>query len=257
MKIRQPWLIKSVAFAAAWVIRLWMGTLRYRYHPIGPNLDPGQPGFDGRYVYAFWHENILMPAYLYNGLDVWALVSQHADGELFAELCRHLRIRTVRGSSTRGGVQAVRNMLRIGRTGGLALTPDGPRGPRRQVQLGLIYLAAKTGLPIVPLGMAYQRAWRLHSWDRFAVPHPWTRGICVSLSPITVPAEADKDQMEEYRSLIEQAMLHATELAERLASAGAGGRASEVGADNVVTVSSQAPNARPANPGDCSCSRPR
>ncbi len=220
MKLRQPWLIKALAFAAAWMIRFWMGTLRFRYRPIGPNVDPRQPDFQGHYLYAFWHENILLPAYLYGRPDIWVLISQHADGQLIAEVCRHLRFRTVRGSSTRGGVEAVRHMLRAGRQGHLAVTPDGPRGPRRQVQPGLVYLAARTGLPIVPIGIGFQRAWRMQSWDRFAVPHPWTLGMCVTLPPISVPAEADKDQLESYRRRVEEALVQATALAERWAGDG-------------------------------------
>src|SRR5947209_11259838 len=107
MKIRHPFLIKALGFAAAWTVRLWIGTVRYRYRPLGPNMDPNQPSFKGRYIYAFWHENLIMPAYQYGRPDIWVLISQHADGQLIAETCRHLRFKAVRGSTTRGSVEAI------------------------------------------------------------------------------------------------------------------------------------------------------
>jgi lysophospholipid acyltransferase (LPLAT)-like uncharacterized protein len=216
MKIRHPLLIQAVGFAVAWVVRLWIGTLRYRYRPMGANLDPNQPGFRGRYLYAFWHENILVPAYHYGRRDIHVLISEHADGQMIAEACRHLGFRVVRGSATRGGARAIRQMYRRSRSAHLAITPDGPRGPRRQVQLGVVYLAALTGLPIVPFGIAFERAWRMQSWDRFAVPYPYSAAVCVTAEPIRVPEDVRKDQLEQYRLLVQNAMDAASEAAERI-----------------------------------------
>lgn len=216
MKIRHPVLIKALGFAIGWVVRLWIGTLRYRYRPLGANLDPNRPNFQGRYLYAFWHENILVPAYHYGRRDIHVLISEHADGQLIAEACRHLGFRVVRGSATRGGARAVRQMVRRSRTAHLAITPDGPRGPRRQVQPGVVYLAAVTGLPIVPFGIAFERAWRMSSWDRFALPRPWSAAVCVTAEPIRVPENIRKDQLEEYRLLVQRAMDTAGAAAERL-----------------------------------------
>jgi lysophospholipid acyltransferase (LPLAT)-like uncharacterized protein len=215
MKLRHPTLIKLFAFLAAWLVRWWIGTLRYRYRSFGPEIRPTAPGLRGRYIYAFWHESLLLVAGHYARRDVYVLISHHADGQLIAEVCHHLGFSLIRGSTTRGGVEAVRQMLRAGRKAHLAVTPDGPRGPRRRVQPGLVYLAARTGLPIVAAGIAYRRPWRLRSWDRFAVPKPWSTGICLTLAPITVPTNADNDQIEDYRQRLEEAMLWATDLAER------------------------------------------
>src|SRR5262249_2906370 len=96
-------------------------------------------------------------------------------------------------------------------------TPDGPRGPRRRVKPGLVFLAAKTGLPIVPVGFAFHRAWRLRSWDRFALPLPWSAVECVTTDPVVVPEDADKGRLEEYQLRVEQALNLATEVAERRA----------------------------------------
>ncbi len=218
MKIRRPWLIKAAGFGIAWLVRLWVGSLRYRYRPRGPNLDPHRPQLQGRYLYVFWHENLLLPAYHYGRRDIHVLISQHADGRLIAEACRHLGFRTVAGSTTRDSVRAVRQMLRAGRCGHLAITPDGPRGPRRHVQAGVVYLAARTGLPIVPVGIAYEHAWRMRSWDRFALPRPGSAAWCITAEPISVAADAGKEALEEYRRRVEEALEEVTRTAEERAA---------------------------------------
>jgi lysophospholipid acyltransferase (LPLAT)-like uncharacterized protein len=218
MKIRKPWLIKATAFSAAWAIRLWIGTLRFRYRPLGRTFEPWDLRPEERYLYAFWHENMLMPAEHYARNDLGILISQHADGQLIAEVCRHLRFRIVRGSTARDGVRAVRQLMRMGRGFHLAITPDGPRGPRRQVQAGIVYLAAKTGLPIVPFGFAFDRPWRARSWDQFALPRPWSLATCVTDDCIVVPPDATREQMEDYRRQVEDMMRRVTEAAERLAN---------------------------------------
>lgn len=220
MKIRHPLVLKALGCAGAWAVRGWVGTLRYRYVPLGDDVTPWSVRTGQRFLYAFWHENMLLPVYQFSRHDVAVLVSQHADGQLIAEICRHFRLRTVRGSTTRGGVEAVRQMLKSGRKTHLVITPDGPRGPRRRVQSGLVYLAARTGLPVVPTGVGYENPWRLRSWDRFALPRPWTRGVCVTGEPIFIPPHAGRGELEAYRVQVEQALLAATELAERVAATG-------------------------------------
>jgi len=218
MKIRHPSLLKGIAFAGASAMRLWMSSLRYRMHWCGPNLDPTRPGLEGRYIYTFWHEYLLLPILRYGRADIWALIGQHADGEVLADLCRYLRIRTIRGSTTRGGVQAIRKLVRASRKGHLAITPDGPRGPRRRVKPGLVYLAAQTGLPIVPAGIGYRRPWRLHSWDKFALPRPWSLATCVVAEPILVPPDAGEGELERYRLHVEESLHWTTEAAEQWAA---------------------------------------
>jgi lysophospholipid acyltransferase (LPLAT)-like uncharacterized protein len=219
MKIRNPFLAKVLGFGLAWALRLWIGSLRYRYRPLGPDVDPSRNA-EGRYIFAIWHENLLQPMYRYCGLGICVLISRHADGQLLTEICRHLDIRLVRGSTTRGSVVAVRQLLRIGRDSSLAVTPDGPRGPRRRVQLGLVYLASQTGMAIVPVGFGFRRPWRCRSWDRFVLPRPLSRSTCVTAAPITVPADAKRADLESYRVRVEEALQTATKVAERWAETG-------------------------------------
>jgi len=139
---------------------------------------------------------------------------------VIAEAIRHLGFRVVSGSSTRGGVEAMRRMLELSKNAHVAITPDGPRGPRRRVQPGMIHLAARTGLPIVIGAFGYDRPWRMRSWDRFALPRPWSLSTCVLTPPISVPANADREQLEEYRQLVEDTFVWISTVAERWAEEG-------------------------------------
>lgn len=224
MKIRNPWLIKVLGLVVAVMIRMWIGTLRFRYRPVdGRDRHPHRVPPEERYIYAFWHETILLPAFHYGRPDCYALISQHADGQLIAEACRHLGFRTVRGSTRRGGIEATRELLRVGKKGNhVGVTPDGPRGPRRQVQPGIIYLASRTGLPIIPVGVGFRRPWRMRSWDRFALPRPWSDAALVTGEPISVPPDLDREAIERYRQLLEQALHEVTATAECWAEHGRG-----------------------------------
>jgi len=139
-------------------------------------------------VYALWHEQILPLAMLHRGSGAMALVSRHRDGEILARILLGLGYRVARGSSTRGGAAGLARMIRTGRAGHpLAVTPDGPRGPRRRCKPGVILAAAETGRPVVPLAAAATRARRLPSWDRFLVPAPFSRIVVCEESPLRVP----------------------------------------------------------------------
>jgi lysophospholipid acyltransferase (LPLAT)-like uncharacterized protein len=231
MKLRLPWLIKLAALLITCLIRVWMGTIRYRMAQWDMDSHPT----DARrraVIYAIWHDSMLFPSMFKGRCHV--LVSQHSDGEIVARVCRHLGFRTVRGSTRRGGAQALLQLLKISANSHFLVTPDGPRGPRRQVQLGLIFLAAHTGLPIVPCGVAFDRAWYAPSWDRFAVPRPWSSVFGVVGQAIPVPARLSRKKLEEYRDLVEQRMLEATAAAERWAAALP---AQEVGAETTSRLS--------------------
>ena len=204
----------------AWMIRLWMATLRYRYEPIGPPTLPASLEGSERYIYVFWHENMLFPAYQCRGPVISVLVSRHADGQLIGEILRSLGVGVIRGSTNRGSIMAVRRMLHACQRAHLVITPDGPRGPRRSVQAGVIYVAAKTGLPIVTVGIGFQNPWRLHSWDQFVMPKPWRRVTMVTSQPIVIPPNLDKSSLESYRRLVEDTLHDVSERAECSAEPG-------------------------------------
>jgi lysophospholipid acyltransferase (LPLAT)-like uncharacterized protein len=198
-----------------------MNTLPFRMRFLGPtDVSPHHTSAGQRYIYAFWHENLLLPAFAFHRPDIAVLLSQSADGEMIAEVLRHLRMLAIRGSTTRGGVEAVRQILRRLRQLHLAITPDGPRGPRRRVKPGIAFLAARTGMPIVVGGFGYRRPWRLRSWDRFVIPRPWTPSTCVVAPPILVPPAAGKEDLERARQGIEATLHAVTDLAQLWADTG-------------------------------------
>ena len=147
-------------------------------------------------MYATWHEYVFIPTWLFSRPDTAWLIGQHADGEISAQISRRLGASVVRGSSTRGGTAALLRMLRQpDATPALRHHRGRPRGPRRQVP-------ARGRLPGQPDGAAdrlhragvRERCWRAKSWDRFAVPLPFSRVRCVSLHPVRVPPGIGTDR---------------------------------------------------------------
>jgi lysophospholipid acyltransferase (LPLAT)-like uncharacterized protein len=212
-------LIRAAAGGIALVLRAWMATVRCHVAAADGQTHPVDPRRQ-RFIYAFWHESVLALTKVKTNVKV--LISQSRDGELIAQVCRYLGIGVVRGSSTRGGAAALLELLRTNE-GHLAITPDGPRGPRRRVQGGLVFLAARTGLPILPVGVGFVRAWRARSWDRTAVPCPFSSVAAVIGPPLLVPAQIKESHLkesewEEHRLWVESAMLAATAAAEHWAS---------------------------------------
>lgn len=215
MRIRQPWMIRAASGTGAAALRLLLSTLSYRYVAADGAEHPADPDQE-RFLYLFWHESLLAPARRPARVNV--LISYHTDGEIITQICRKLGIGVVRGSTKRRGGQALLELLRCSRDAHLAITPDGPRGPRRRVQAGAIFVASHTGLPIVPLGVGFSRAWRAGSWDRFAVPLPFSRLYGFIGRPIHIPPALDRDGLEHYRRIVEEALLAATAKAEAWAA---------------------------------------
>jgi lysophospholipid acyltransferase (LPLAT)-like uncharacterized protein len=171
-------------------------------------------------IYSVWHGQILMIPWLNARLRRTAgarparvLTSRSADGELVARYVRHFGIDAVRGSSSRGGMTALRALVAALRAGeDVAVVPDGPRGPNRRAQPGVVVLAALSGAPIVPLGFAVRPAWQLSTWDAFLVPVPFARAVALIGAPLVIGRDADR-----VRALaeVERAMGALTAAAER------------------------------------------
>jgi hypothetical protein len=204
MKLVQPWTVGPIALLASGVIRWWLGSTRFHYVVDDPAADPRHAPVRG--IYLFWHETMLFPAYTHGRHGFAVLVSRHRDGELIARILKMLGFSVVRGSTTRQGLSALRGLMRSGKGCHLAITPDGPQGPRRIVQQGAIYLASRTGMPIWPTGFAFRHCWRVGSWDRMALPKPGTAGVCVVGTPIYLPADLSMEQIEVERQRVQGAM---------------------------------------------------
>ena len=121
------------------------------------------------------------------------MISASRDGELISRVAGFFGYVPIRGSSSRGGKEAAQEMvaaLQAGRR--CAITPDGPRGPRRELKMGVVQLAKMTGSPVVPFGFAVERGWRLRSWDQFIVPKPFSKAVFVYGEPILVSTQNDE-----------------------------------------------------------------
>ncbi|MBL9077562.1 MAG: lysophospholipid acyltransferase family protein [Planctomycetes bacterium] len=175
----------------------------------------GDAGFaqlrgQGPWLVATWHGRMLclMPLrwHARRGLDV--LVSPSDDGGLAAIALARFGYRVIRGSMSRGGARALRTMTGALQAGSrLVVTPDGPRGPRHTVNSGLVWLARATGAPVLPLGVAVDRAWRLRSWDRCTIPKPFARLVVFHGEPIVVAADADDAELERTGARVRTALL--------------------------------------------------
>lgn len=221
MKLRNRRLLAAAGWAATRTAKALFHTLRFRYQPRGPSLAPADLPAGERIIYCIWHENLLLPTLYFGRPDIAVLISQHRDGQLLGSLIQSLGMGMVTGSTTRGGVEAVRKLVDENAPfRHLAVTPDGPRGPRRVVQQGLVYVASRTGMKVACVGVGYRRPWRLGSWDTFAIPRPFTRARCVTADPIAVPAGLKAAQLEPYRLRIQDEMDHLNALAEGWAEGG-------------------------------------
>ena len=128
------------------------------------------------HVFLLWHEALLPLLWHHRHQGVAIVVSEARDGQYLADLATSLGYRTVRGSSSRGGARALLGAVReLHAAGAVAFTPDGPRGPRRELKPGGVAAAQRGGAVIVPIHAKADRAWRLHSWDRFMIPKPLAR----------------------------------------------------------------------------------
>jgi hypothetical protein len=142
------------------------------------------------------------------GKGLAALISASKDGAFLAAILERFRVQPVRGSSSRRGPQALLELTSWAERGyDLAITPDGPRGPRYVVQEGVMSLAQLTGLPIVPFGFYAHRKIQLKSWDRFQIPLPFSRCDLGLGKPVFVPREATNAQREEIRKQLEQTLI--------------------------------------------------
>ena len=208
-------LLQIVPRIYVWVLRLFSLTIRKEYlHEEYPKEFWNQ----GRYIiFPFWHQRLLMMPFLRYSGRVGMMISQHRDGEFIARAVNQFGVNPVRGSTTRGGLSALRGMIRLFRTGAnLAITPDGPQGPKHVVQIGVIELARQTGAPILPVTYSASRKKVLGSWDNFIVPLPFSKVAYLWGEPLFVPRDADKDRMEECRRLLQERMRQITEEADRM-----------------------------------------
>jgi len=195
------------------IYRGWARTLRLRiedpHHVVG--FVRQQP-----VIFAIWHNRLLMLPRVFDPSfptrQSYGLISASRDGDLIANWIERSGYGTIRGSSSRKGVIAMRQLLdTLAADGNVLFTPDGPRGPVYQVSQGVIFLAQKSGAPILPIHMEYSSCWRLKSWDRFVVPRPFATLRAIFGQPIQVPPLENAGQFEAEQLRLQNAMMSLVE----------------------------------------------
>lgn len=194
--------LRTVPWLAAWLMRCLFRLLRVVH------VDRAYPercwARGERIIIAFWHGRLLMMPFAYPGTPSALLISQHRDGEYLSRIATRFGFEVVRGSATRGGMRAVKQMIRAIRERlNLVIAPDGPKGPRAKVKSGVIEMARLTGAPIVPVSFSASRRRLLKSWDAFLVPVPFSRAVYIWGEPMYVPQTATKDEVAQYQEALE------------------------------------------------------
>lgn len=168
-------------------------------------------------IFALWHSRILPFSHVYKGIGSAILVSASKDGEIIARILEKQGQKTIRGSSRKGGMKALGKLAEAmtadpGRPG--TVIPDGPQGPRFEVQKGVILLAQKSGMPITPVTCGIKRSKVFNSWDRFMLPFPFTTCLLIYGDPLYVSADADEAEIESARKKLQDEMRRITEEAD-------------------------------------------
>lgn len=188
--------VAAISFFGGLVLRLLGSTWRVRREgsaAFDAMLERGEP-----FIVVFWHGEIVPVTWVHRRRGIAPLISRHADGEVIARIVEGLGYRTVRGSTTRGGVRALlETAQRVEEGITVGFTPDGPRGPRHVFAPGALIIAQRTGRPIIALGASASRAWRLRSWDRHLVPKPFATVTIRYSGPEYVRAGHARDAGQE------------------------------------------------------------
>ena len=175
------------------------------------HIDTGRP-----VLVATWHQMILPGVAFFRDRRAVIMVSKSRDGELIARVNLRMGFRNVRGSSSRGGAEALHGMVDALRRGGQgAVMVDGPRGPAHEPKAGIVVAASRSGAPLVPLGCRSRRALYGRNWDRTMVPLPFARIVLCFGEPIVVPPDLAADEIERFRAKVRDGLLDAEARAER------------------------------------------
>jgi len=207
------WLLGTLAVI---VFRSLFLTLRLRFHT-AENTNPYAIDGSDRFNHCVWHDHLLIPIFGGRHRHTAALVSQNQDGSFVAAGLRSAGILPVRGSSSRGGAQALRQLIREAEGRHIVMTPDGPRGPRRELSMGIVFLAAHSGRAIVPTAFTCERGWRFGTgWTDLLVPKPFSKVHLLTGEPLRIPA--DRPDLKSELQRVQAAMQALNDRGDRLAS---------------------------------------
>jgi len=166
---------------------------------------------EGGAIYVTWHQRMAYHFHYFGSRHVTVMISQSRDGEYVSRMAKWLGFRNVRGSSTRGGRAALKELIqkiKDGEIGGMLA--DGPLGPARVAKIGSVILARNTQVPLIPVLWSADRCWILNTWDRYLIPKPFARIVFYYGEPLWVPGTADKKQLESFRTILENRLNQGT-----------------------------------------------
>lgn len=221
MKIRNRLLLRLIGMAGSLVLRAWIGSLRREIIFQSPEHNPLSDACTHNQAIVIWHENLLLAAYLLAKVKQYTIISNSNDGEYIARIVEQCGLKVIRGSSSRGAVTAVRKLIRAAVSGErvhIGITTDGPRGPRRHLKPGAVYLASKAGMVVMPVGIAFDRPWRAKSWDQFALPRPFSRAVAVGAPPIHLGNNLSREELARVQQQVQETLDRVQAEAERLVS---------------------------------------
>ena len=162
-------------------------------------------------IFVFWHGRSMMlsPIIAVGGMRAYAVASKHHDGRIMAKLQRLFGLRSIYGSTGRGGMDVLRGGLRVLMDGrySMCISPDGPGGPSLRVQDGALYFSKMTGAPIIPVCFSASRAKFIKRWDRYLLAKPFSRITCIVGEPVVVPRRATEEEFESVRKSLEEYMV--------------------------------------------------
>jgi hypothetical protein len=217
LNIRSPLLNTLQAFMFTGVLWLLFRTLRLDLRLEAPGTNPYDKLAKERFLYCVWHDSMIIPTFGGKHHFSAALTSQHADGSFVAQILRLVGMPTIRGSTNRIRPGAIRELIRTTEDKHLVVTPDGPRGPRRQMSIGIVFLASHTGHAVIPTAYACSRCWKVKgSWTDLVIPKPFAKVSMLGGRPVEVPSGLERKELEHYSALIQAEMDRLNDEAEQL-----------------------------------------
>lgn len=203
--LKQRFLIRAADLVFYALVRVIGKTLRYKVEGLENFESIVNAGKIP--IYTFWHNRIFAGTYFFRNRGIVVMSSRSFDGEYIARFIKRLGYGTVRGSSTRGAISSLIEMIRLMKRGvPTAFSIDGPKGPKYVAKLGACLLAKKTGNPMMPFVVECEKYWEVGSWDKLQIPKPFSRVNVIIATPIYVSAESEEQEIENKRTALQNSL---------------------------------------------------
>ena len=217
MKIRNGFANWLIARIGTWLLRALFLTVRVDHRKVVEDGTPYRAAVGKtRYCFCLWHDAIVTAVFSRKTYKLSGLISRHQDGSYLAHAVNLVGITPVRGSASRGGAQATRQLIDQPDLH-VCITPDGPRGPRRVMKDGIVYLASRTGRPVIPTTLVATNYWSIDGgWSDMMIPKPFSRLLMIAGAPIDIPAEISREEISRITEDIQLEMDRLDLLGQRL-----------------------------------------